>query len=267
MKSAERKVYAPVPEVLAQVKERLDRGDRPDVITISGSGEPTLHREIGQVIAGIKGLSAVPVAVLTNGSLLFRPEVRAALRSADIVKPDLDAGSAELFERINRPHPDLNFTGIVEGLEAFADEFQGRLLLEVFLLGGLNDQEGAVNKIAALARRLKGARVQLNTVTRPAAEEFARRVPRERLLELARLFDPAAEVIADFKGESKTGAAGRASREEVLEMLARRPCTTQDIASGLGLNIVEAAKIVEELLAEWRIGRLVEGGQSYYHVR
>lgn len=262
----ERKIYADPAAVVKAVGVRLEQGAAPDVITISGSGEPTLHLELGRVIAGIKGLTDVPVAVLTNGSLLYLPEVRQALLAADIVAPDLDAGSPEAFARINRPHPALDFERVVQGLADFAAEYQGRLLLEVFLVQGINEGSAEVKRIAAIAGRIRNAQVQLNTVTRPAAEPSARSVGKAKLDELARAFHPAAQVIADFRARAPAKAGTKAQAEEVREMLARRPCTLEDMAQGLGLSAREAQRLVEELLARKKVRAYEQGGRLYYAV-
>jgi len=110
-----------------------------DWITFVGSGEPTLNRDLGTMIKVVKTITSLPVAVITNGSLLSLSEVREDLSAADAVLPTLDAGSAALFRRINRPHPDFDFERHVEGLVAFGSEFTERLWLEVMLIAGIND--------------------------------------------------------------------------------------------------------------------------------
>jgi wyosine [tRNA(Phe)-imidazoG37] synthetase (radical SAM superfamily) len=153
---------------------------------------------------------------------------------------------------------------MVEGLQAFARDFEGRLLVEVFVLGRMNASPEELGKIAQITDGLGSAIVQLNTVARPPAEEFALKIPKERLSELARLFEPAAEVVAEFSRGDQEASAGRASTEEVLEMLARRPATPEDIASGLNLDLSEAIKCVECLLAEQKIRSFKQGGKAYY---
>ncbi|HUT53818.1 MAG TPA: radical SAM protein [bacterium] len=263
----ERKVYAPARAVIEQVRERLNRGAAPDVITISGSGEPTLHAEIGDVIAAIKGMTAAPVAVLTNGSLLFLPEVRRALMDADIVAPDLDAADPETFQSVNRPHPELKLSEIIAGLRSFAREYRGRLLLEVFLAEGLNADAAQVAKLAAIARGLKSGRVQLNTVSRPPAEQCALAVSREKMAELAALFEPPAEVIADFRAGVKSAPAASGSGAEVLAMLSRRPCTMEDIAAGLSLSRKQARELVDKLIKDKQARIYEQGGRTYYAAR
>ncbi|WP_445951945.1 radical SAM protein [Thermodesulfitimonas sp.] len=125
-KTLERQAFFPVEAVLSEVEAKLAAGPQPDYITLSGSGEPTLYSETAAVIAGLKKLTPLPVAVLTNGSLLYQTEVRRALLQADVVLPSLDAGDADLFNYVNRPHPTLCFHQVAEGLIRFREEYRGR---------------------------------------------------------------------------------------------------------------------------------------------
>ena len=134
-----RAAYVPVDEVLDELRRRLGEGVAADHVTLSGSGEPTLHSELATIVAEIKRMTTIPLAVLTNGMLLGEAEVRRALLPADVVIPNLDAGDEATFQRINRPATGLTLAGLVDGLIAFRREFRGRLLLEVFLVAGIND--------------------------------------------------------------------------------------------------------------------------------
>jgi wyosine [tRNA(Phe)-imidazoG37] synthetase (radical SAM superfamily) len=198
-KTVERREWVPMDDVLDELKQKLTC--RPDYITLSGSGEPTLHSRLGEVIEHIQAMTDVPVAVLTNGSLLWQKEVREELAVADVVLPSLSAGDAFEFVVLNRPEASLAFEQMVEGLVAFRREFTGQYWLEVFLLGGRAPIEDHVKQIAAWVKRIGPDRVQLNTASRPPAEEFAVAVPQARLTELARLFSPEAEVMVIRSGE------------------------------------------------------------------
>ena len=254
-----------VDDVVAELREKL--ATRPDYITLSGSGEPTLYLRLGELIERIHGLTDIPVAVITNGSLLWDPDVRAALARADLVVPSLDAGDEETFRAVNRPHEDIFFGRVVDGLITFREEYRGQYWLEVLLLEGLTDSEEQVAKIARIASRIRPDRVQLNTCVRPGADKKARMVDRRRLDELATLFSPAAEVIADYKAERPSGPA-LADREQILGMLARRPCTAADVAAGLGIHLREALKGLEGLVREGLIERgRRRSGATHYVIR
>ncbi|HUW59122.1 MAG TPA: radical SAM protein [Planctomycetota bacterium] len=260
-RTVERAEWVPLDEVVAEVETKLSTA--PDVITLSGSGEPTLYSRTGELIEHIKGMTDIPVAVLTNGSLLWRADVRGELLAADLVIPSLDAGDEAMFETVNRPHADIAFDAMLEGLVAFGGEFGGKYWLEVFLLSGLTGTEAEVSKLASCAARIGSDRVQLNTVTRPPAEETAAAVPAERMAALARLFDPPAEVIVDVPRVHQQ-AEFAAGREDILSMLRRRPCSVEDIANGLGMHPNEVVKYIETLRSSGRIVESRVGGKTYY---
>jgi wyosine [tRNA(Phe)-imidazoG37] synthetase (radical SAM superfamily) len=184
---------------------------------------------------------------------------------ASLVVPSLDAGDSTLFHAVNRPHEDISFRRMLEGLIAFREEFPGEYWLEVFLLAGYTAIGAEMAKLARHAERIKPDKVQLNTVARPPAEAYAVAVSRERMTELAAMFDPPAEVIAEF--QDVHGHAGfAAGREEVLGMLRRRPCALEDIANGLGMHRNEVVKHLEQLEAGGRITRSWAAGKVYYRL-
>ena len=262
-KTAERKEWVPLEAVLEELESRLST--RPDYITLGGSGEPTLFSRLDELIAGIKAMTDIPLAVLTNGSLLWLEEVREQLRGADLVVPSLDAGSAALFEKVNRPVEDVRFDAMVQGLIDFRRGFSKQIWLEILLVDGITANESAVAELAQWTARIEPDRVQLNTVTRPGAESFAKGISRQALQRLAAMFSPAAEVIADFRGvhERPEFAAGR---DAVLDLLRRRPCSIDDIAGGLGMHRNEVVKYVEELIAAGTAEMTEVGGKRYYRV-
>lgn len=260
-KTVERKEWAPLDAVVDEVKARLHT--RPDYITLSGSGEPTLYSRLGELIDRIHALTAIPVAVLTNGSLLWDTTVRDGIAAADLVIPSLDAGDGQMFSMVNRPHSALSFQQMLEGLIAFRQEYRGAYWLEILLLGGYTALAGEVDKLARCAKKINPDRVQLNTVTRPPAEDYAVLVEPERLQKLAARFDPAAEVIADFTGTHCSAAAGN-GQADILHLLKRRPCTAGDLAAGLGLHRNEIAKHLEKCMAQGKLTQCWIKGEAYY---
>ncbi len=242
--TVERRERVPLDEVLSVLPEKLSA--QPDWITLSGSGEPTLYSRLDELIDGIHAVCDVPVAVLTNGSLLWQPAVRAQLAEADLVIPSLDAGSPAVFEAINRPAPEIDFQSMLDGLIRFRTEFANPVWLEILLLDGINTDDAAIEDLIEGAGRIAPDRIQLNTATRPPADPRASAVSKQRLDELARRFRPAAEVIADFRSEhAQTDFQAR--KESVLELLNRRPCTLDDLTGGLEIHRNEAVKYLEEL--------------------
>ena len=263
--SAERSLYFPCEEILADVERRIRLWPPPDVITVAGSGEPTLYAGLGALITGIKGITEIPVALLTNGALFHRTDVRAEAARADIVLPSLDAGDQATFRMVNQPVSGLTLQKVVDGLAAFRREYRGEIWLEVMVIAGITDTPEHVRAIAALARRIAPDRVQLNTPVRPTFNERAAPVPAARLAELGRLFSPAAEVIAEW-GEGRDQEMSRAPEsEEVLALLRRRPCTVDDVAAGLGLHPNAVVKTLAGLEHQGEVHRVLRGGRVFWH--
>jgi wyosine [tRNA(Phe)-imidazoG37] synthetase (radical SAM superfamily) len=253
----------PLDGVLEKLKEKLST--KPDYITLSGSGEPTLYSRVDELIDRIKAITDVPVAVLTNGSLLWREDVRNQLMNADLVIPSLDAGDEAMFRNVNRPHEEITFKQMLNGLIDFRREFPGAYWLEVFVVGAYTAVPGELAKVAKCVDRIGSDRVQLNTVTRPPAEKYAVGVSPERLAQLSSVFHPRAEIVADFRGVHRQ-AEFVAGREELLEMLRRRPCSIDDIAGGLDMHRNEVVKYIEELNAENMLEESLTAEKLYYKV-
>jgi wyosine [tRNA(Phe)-imidazoG37] synthetase (radical SAM superfamily) len=246
-KTAEPKAYVRAEVVCAELERKLACGPRPDYISLAGSGEPTLDTGIGEVIRGIKGMTNIPVAVLTNGSLLWRDAVRDAVMAADLVLPSLDAGDEAIFQYINRPHHDISFERMIDGLSGFIRLYRGPVWVEVFLLAGVTAMPAEIGKIDAILRKIRPTRVQLNTVTRPPAEEFAFAVSEEQMEGLKGLFSQAVEIVGRCVPVPSADLQGGRSPDDILSLLRRRPCTLEGVSSGLAVQPAEALKHLDEL--------------------
>jgi len=263
-KTVERREYVPIDDVLSELDRWLVGGGRADVITLSGSGEPTLHSGFGEVLDFIRTHTAVPSVVLTNGALLHLPEVRAAASRADVVKTSLSAWDQHSFEWVNRPHVQLWFEQVLEGQKTFRTEFSGKLYLEVFAVGGMNAMASSMGKIADLAEEISPDRIQLNTAVRPPAEDFVEAVSPKRLAALCPLFRPPAQVIAEF--DEKIDGKIQLNTEALMSMLRRRPCTSEQIAKGFGMHVNEVSKYLGSLLRTGRIRAIRKNGSVYYAI-
>jgi wyosine [tRNA(Phe)-imidazoG37] synthetase (radical SAM superfamily) len=170
--TGERGNFAPAGQIVEEVQRAIEAHRPGDVdwITFVGSGEPTLHASLGWMIRQVKALTTTPVAVITNGSLLYRPEVREELSAADAVLPTLDAGADSLYRAINRPHPAFTFDRLVDGLVEFRRSYTGKLWIEVMLVRALNDSEAALKDLAAILSRIEPDEVQISLPLRPPAE-------------------------------------------------------------------------------------------------
>jgi wyosine [tRNA(Phe)-imidazoG37] synthetase (radical SAM superfamily) len=239
-----------------------DPGVRPDVITLAGSGEPTLNQGLGRIIREIKAMSQIPVAVLTNGALLYLPEVRQELAAADIVLPSLDAGRAETYAAINRPLPELSFESLLDGLTAFRREYRGRIWLEVMLLKGLNDTEEELTLLRRALQKIAPDKIQLNTAVRPVVEAAALPLDREAIAAAAATLGGPVEVIAAFDREDIVGISGQ--DEDFVEMLSRRPMTAPDLAKVLGLPLVQVVARLKRLQDSGRISHNRYHDEEFY---
>lgn len=260
-RTLERREWVPVDEVVEEVKERLST--QPDYVTLSGSGEPTLHSRLGDIIEAICGLTDIPIAVITNGSLLWQPEVRRQLRLAHVVIPSVDAGDRDLFRAINRPHEELDFDKMVAGLIDFRKGFPGQYWLEVMLLAGHTAIDAEIRKIAALADRIRPDRIHINTATRPTAETFAAAATPACLKRLAGLLPGHVEVIADWVPVSPSGSSPD-GEPEILDLLRRRPCTIGDLVDALRMNMHEAIKHVDHLTRKGLVRRRRAGNRTFF---
>ncbi len=248
--TAARQEWVPTADVLAELDRWQAGGGQADFITLSGSGEPTMHTGFGLVLAHVRAMGRCQTALLSNGSLMWRPEVRQAATLADVVKVTLSAWDEASFARIHRPAAGLTFARLLTGARALRQEYRGQLWVEVMLLANINDAPERVRAIAELARTLAPDAIHLNTVTRPAQAGVAvQRVSAAWLHTVAAWFQPLAEV-PEFTGQMP--APDRMTDAEWVESLARHP---------LALAALAAAAGVPEAAVEQRLAGLVAAGR------
>jgi hypothetical protein len=226
-----------------------------DHLTFAGSGEPTLSSDLGEMIRRSKEIVDVPVAVITNSTLLTSPKVRSEVAEADIVLPSLDAATQSTFERINRPAKDLKLEEIIEGLRAFRSEFSGEIWLEVMLVKDVNDSEA--EPIARAVELIKPDRVQLNTVVRTPAEPVLP-LDESEMMNILGVFKDA-EIIPDWDW-----SVPEKQEAKFLEILVDRPCTLYEIAELAGLDKNTAVKYAIILEREGKIKRRLLKGKYHF---
>lgn len=262
--TTQREPYVPTADIIEQLESWLKRRGSADYITLSGSGEPTLHSELGEIIGWIKSRTNTPVAVLTNGSLLWREDVRRDLEAADLLIPSLDAASPATFARVNRPCAGLSVEQVIEGLRATRSDFGGAVWLEVMLVAGMNDSPEELRALRTTIDSIEPDRVQINTVVRPPADAAARPLSPKSLERAKLMLGPWAEIVAPLPADYRGDQTAQVTAEDVVTMLQRRPCTTQDICGGLSIHPNEAAKYIAALLAQSRVATEHRDGQTYY---
>lgn len=264
-----RRPYVMAEQLLNALAERLKRGDEIDWITFSGSGEPTLNSELGAMIRGVKALTPIPVAVITNSTLLDRAEVREELAAADLVVPSLDAGTEGVFQKINRPFPGLTLDPLAAGIAGLARSGGCRVWLEVMLARGINDAGDELDALAERIKLIEPELVQLNTPVRPPGEEEARALSPSRLASAAaflaaRLSSIPVEAIGPPRGSSRRRAAGPASFAELTSFLQRRPATLEELVGTGGGNRSEIVKYLAELTDSGLVVVRFEGAKRYF---
>jgi wyosine [tRNA(Phe)-imidazoG37] synthetase (radical SAM superfamily) len=262
LRTIERRPYVQMEEVLAELKTRLDQGIQPDYITITGSGEPTLNSQMGQIIDRIKAFSPIPIALITNGTLLYRQDVRDEAAKADLVMPTFDAADQATLEAIHRPHADITVESYFGGLVAFREQYPGPIWLEVFLIEGVNTSAGHVQRLKALIERIRPDKVQLNTAVRPTADPDVPRPSLSILQAIAEEMGPRCEIIADY---SKLPACGPPLKtQDLISLLQHRPCTLDDLCAGLGVTRDQATLQVEAGVRTQQILTEVKDGVTFY---
>ncbi len=246
--TTQRGSFIPVDSVIKEIKEVIDQNSDIDYITFSGSGEPTLNKDIGRMIEKVRRITPIPVAVLTNGSLLWDREVREDLGEADLVVPSLDAVSEKVFRKVNRPVAGLGIEKVLRGLKTFCAQFKGKIYLEIMLVKTANDSEEEIGEINRFVKNLRIDEIQLNTVVRPPGDPDARPLNQEELNEVRSLFDPKlkVEVIANFKRETSK-AYHKDLEQAIIELVRRRPTKKEEMAVSLGVHPNEIAKYLQVL--------------------
>ena len=263
----ERKAYVPYEEVISELGDYFSRNPDPDYITFSGAGEPTLHADIGKVIAHIKTLRpGIPVAVLTNGTLLSDPAVRESLMQADLVMPSLDAATESALKKINRPGRGTGVERYVDGLVRFSGEFGGAIWLEVLILPGYNDDPENLAALKKAIGRIRPDRVQLNTLDRPGTIRDLKPASREALEEIVRLWGmEQVEIIAAPARRHEVPSYREDLENTILETISRRPCTVEDLERILGLHGSEINKYLGTLEQAGRIEVSNQERGIFYH--
>ena len=226
--------YIPGEKILSEVREGIREHPQGSIdwVTFVGSGEPTLHSGIGDLIRGVKGITDLPLAVITNGALLFLPEVREALIAADAVLPSLDAGGPDQYRKLNRPHPGIPFDSYRQGLIDFSQAYGGKLWLEVMLIRDLNDTEEALRAIASLVDEIKPDQVHLSSPTRPPVETWVQPSSEEGLMRAQAILGRAASVLHPARGSFELGSYD-SLLDAVTGIITRHPMREQELIETL----------------------------------
>jgi wyosine [tRNA(Phe)-imidazoG37] synthetase (radical SAM superfamily) len=262
-----RATYASCDDVVTEVEEALGQQEPTgiDWVSFVGSGEPTLNLELGCMIRGIKKLASPPVAVFTNGALLFMPEVREDLLQADAVLPTVLAGTERLHKQIHRPAIGLDFADFVRGLVDFRREYSGKLWPEVLLFHDMNDGEEALQELAELLRRIEPDAVHLTLPARPPNESWVEPAEPERLDRAIEVLGKVAPIMAADRSapDAEVTLDGELA-EAVLGVITRHPMTAAELSSTLGLPEAEIQEALTVLERTWRARRVSRHGKQFW---
>ncbi|MGC9314053.1 MAG: radical SAM protein [bacterium] len=258
--------FFPPEDIEADIRSAVESADEIDWLTFSGSGEPTLSSDLGRIVRFSKSLDAAPVCVLTNGTLLWMPEVRQEISDADLVVPNLDAATPELFEKVVRPHSSITFEKYYDGLKTFSTEFEGDLHLEIVVLKGINDSEEHFRQLAELVEDIAPSGVWIGTVKRPPAESYVQAVSDETLELASEIIGGKAEIIHDYHGKKGETFSAWGLADKIIDLLRRRPETAEAIAEGLSANYHEALKAISRLEEAGKIHRREIENRIYYDI-
>lgn len=261
----DRSETVPLESILSELDDYLQREDAHfDVASIVGEGEPTLYSRLGELIHEVKKRCEQPVCVITNGILLSDPQVRSELMDADIVMPSLDAYNAEMFDKLKRPDPSIDFSKVVEGLIAFSHEYKGQLWLETMLVGGINDSKEDVVEFKKLLKEIRHQKLYLNVPLRPPAEGWVKPPTDEALAYAA---EELSGVVIDAFGTSGFYSAMEDDWEAVLSIIARHPMNNFELSAFLkSRNSMREAEIVDRLTKDERVEKVDFRGMKMYRL-
>ncbi len=249
--TTERLEYVKYDSVIAELEKFMSNNPKIDYFTFSGSGEPTLNSRIGDVLKFIKvKYPKIKTAILTNGTLLYAKNLRKELLDADVILPSLDAASRDVFRKINRPSKKLNIETYIQGLVDLRKEYKGEIWLEIFLLKGYNDTKEELKLLKEAILKIKPDIVQLNTLDRPGTKQDL--IPLTKM-EMQAIIDfwelPNIEIIASPDKRSSIESYNGDIETALIETIARRPCTLDDLHNFLGIHINEINKYLGNLEA------------------
>jgi len=248
--------YVKYDNVIAELLQFMSNNPKIDYFTFSGSGEPTLNSRIGDVLNFIKKeYPKIKTAVLTNGSLLYDKNLRAELLDADVILPSLDAASQDVFEKIDRPNPELNIETYIQGLVDLRKEYSGQIWLEILLLRGYNDSKEELKLLKEAILKIQPDSIQLNTLDRPGTVHDLIPLSKKEMQGIIDFWNlQNVEIIASPPERSSIESYNGDIETAILETIARRPCTLDDLHIFLGIHTNEINKYLGGLEANGKIG-------------
>ncbi len=264
--TVDRKEYILYKNIIKELTQYFENNPDPEYFTFSGSGEPTLNSRIGDIIDFIKKEKPnIPIAILTNGTLLYDKELRKEITKADVILPSFDAAITSDFNKINRPHNSLTIDKYLQGLIELRKEFKGKIWLEILILPNYNYNEKNILALKEAIVKIKPDSVQLNTLDRPGVIENLMPANKNDLLKIINSWDlKNVEIIAKVKDREEIISYRTDIENAILETIKRRPCTLKDLSLLLGTHINEINKYLGVLEENGKIISLVQKRGVFY---
>ena len=267
--TTERKPWVKAEIILAELERWLALNlPRPDYITLGGKGEPCLNSELGQIIEGIHTLAPdIPVAVLTNATLLADPRVQEELQGAQVVLPSMDTLVEEEFLRLNKPCAGLAMAAVSQGILDWARTFPGKIFLEILLVRGINDTDENLERLTLFCKTLNPHRIDVVTMTRPGAYAAAQPVSPCVLSHWQKTLGAGTAHIrpADLtRPDTPVQMPDNRLKEAISNSIAIRPQTSQQIALAMGLELQDVEKTIQMLEQTGQAVRIIQQNEQYY---
>jgi wyosine [tRNA(Phe)-imidazoG37] synthetase (radical SAM superfamily) len=255
--------YLPWEEIEKALYEAKEREEEYEVLTFTGSGEPTLNIHFERAVEFARNLIKKPISVLTNSSTLNIETVRRALSEVDYVLASLDAAREKSFKLVNRPAEGVSLKEIILGLKNLREEMKGELWLEILLVKGVNDSEEDLKVLREVIEYINPHKVQLNTVVRPPAYAVAKPLSFEELEKVRTFLGEKAEIITP-KDKKIEGLSFKRDLEELLfDYLSRRPAPLTELTE-VFKDSEELKRVLQNLIKEGKIKRLLYQGEVYF---
>ena len=264
----ERKNYIPKEEIIDEMKAIIQNNKLDlDYITFVGSGEPTLYKDLNDLILKTKEYSDKPICVITNGSLLHDVDVKKALMNADVVLPSLDAGDEKSFIKINRPHPSIKYSSMIQGLIDFNENFNGKFWIEIMIMKGINDSREELLKIKEKIDLIHPDRIDINVPIRPPTENWVEIPDKSVIALLNELFSGYNDI--NFPEIGKFGTYSSNFEKEVLSIIERHPMRQEQILETFTSQELKKEDILlrlEKLEQQDKIKKVVYLNNTYWKV-
>lgn len=261
--TTQRAPYIPLEEIEKALYEAKEREKEYEVLTFTGSGEPTLNIYFEKAIELGKNLIKKKIAVLTNSSTLPIESIRKALSKADYVLASLDSAREKSFKLLNRPAEGVSLKEIISGLKKLVEEMEGELWLEILLVRGINDSEEDLKALKEAIVYIHPHKVQLNTVVRPPAYAIAKPLNLEELERIKIFLGNEVEIITPKDKKTENISFKREISELLLDYLSRRPAPFSELEE-VFKNSKELELSLQNLIREGKVKRLLYQGEIYF---